>query len=162
MKENSAHTPAVHALSNGSGKSVGIWIRVSTEDQVRGESPETHEKRARLVAEAKGWSGVEVYRLDAVSGKTVKEHPETKRMLLDVKKGHISGLIFSKQDIENYINELHLVPQNSFFEPCDSLEIVRRALRNLIMSFEKMGEHAKAEEVKLLLVEISDGGDLGV
>ncbi len=72
------------------------------------------------------------------------------------------GLIFTRQDIENYINELHLVPQNSFFEPCDNLEIIRRALRNLIMSFEKMGEHAKAEEVKVLLVEISDGGDLGV
>jgi regulator of sirC expression with transglutaminase-like and TPR domain len=72
------------------------------------------------------------------------------------------GLIFSRQDIENYISELHLVPQDSFFEPCDNVEIVRRALRNLIMSFEKMGEHAKAEEVKLLLVEISDGGDLGV
>lgn len=72
------------------------------------------------------------------------------------------GLIFSRQDIENYINELHLVPQDSFFEPCDNIEIVRRALRNLIMSFEKMGEHAKAEEVKLLLIEISDGGDLGV
>lgn len=28
-------------------KRVGIWIRVSTEDQVRGESPETHERRAR-------------------------------------------------------------------------------------------------------------------
>jgi len=72
------------------------------------------------------------------------------------------GLIFTRQDIENYINELHLVPQNSFFEPCDNVEIIRRALRNLIMSFEKMGEHAKAEEVKLLLIEISDGGDLGV
>ncbi|MBX2897876.1 MAG: transglutaminase family protein [Cyclobacteriaceae bacterium] len=72
------------------------------------------------------------------------------------------GLIFSKQDIENYIHELHLVPQQSFFEPCNAVEIVRRALRNLIMSFEKMGEHAKAEEVKLLLIEISDGGDLGV
>ncbi|MBA4144131.1 MAG: hypothetical protein DI538_11580 [Azospira oryzae] len=72
------------------------------------------------------------------------------------------GLIFSKQDIENYINELHLVPQNSFYEPCNSLEIVRRALRNLVMSFEKVGEHAKAEEVKLLLIEIADGGDLGV
>jgi regulator of sirC expression with transglutaminase-like and TPR domain len=72
------------------------------------------------------------------------------------------GLIFSKQDIENYIHELHMVPQPSFFEPCSNLEIVRRALRNLIMSFEKMGEHAKAEEVKLLLIEISDGGDLGV
>ena len=72
------------------------------------------------------------------------------------------GLIFTRQDIENYIHELHLVPQNSFFEPCENLEIIRRALRNLIMSFEKMGEHAKAEEVKLLLVEISAGGDLGV
>ncbi|MCB0487198.1 MAG: transglutaminase-like domain-containing protein [Cyclobacteriaceae bacterium] len=72
------------------------------------------------------------------------------------------GLIFSKQDIENYINELHLTPQPSFFEPCDSVEIIRRTLRNLIMSFEKMGEHAKANEVKVLLVEISDGGDLGV
>lgn len=72
------------------------------------------------------------------------------------------GLIFTRQDIENYIHELHLVPQNSFFEPCDHVDIIRRALRNLIMSFEKMGEHAKAEEVKLLLIEISDGGDLGV
>ncbi|MBL7862014.1 MAG: transglutaminase family protein [Cyclobacteriaceae bacterium] len=72
------------------------------------------------------------------------------------------GLIFSKQDIENYIHELHLVPQPSFFEACSNIEIIRRALRNLIMSFEKMGEHAKAEEVKLLLVEISAGGDLGV
>jgi regulator of sirC expression with transglutaminase-like and TPR domain len=72
------------------------------------------------------------------------------------------GLIFSKQDIENYINELHLVPQPAFFEPCNSVEIIRRALRNLIMSFEKMGEHAKAEEVKMLLIEISDGGVLGV
>jgi len=49
------------------------------------------------------------------------------------------GLIFSKQDIENYINELHLVPQTSFFEACSNLEIIRRALRNLVMSFEKMG-----------------------
>ena len=72
------------------------------------------------------------------------------------------GLIFSKKDIENYITEQHLVPQNSFFEPCNNLEIIRRALRNLVMSFEKMGEHAKANEVKVLLVEISDGGDLGV
>lgn len=56
-----------------SAKRVGIWIRVSTEDQVRGESPEHHERRARHYAEAKGWDVVEVYRLDAISGKTVKE-----------------------------------------------------------------------------------------
>lgn len=72
------------------------------------------------------------------------------------------GLIFSRQDIENYINELHLAPQNSFFDPCSNLEIIRRVFRNLIMSFDKMGEHAKAEEVKELLLIIADGADLGV
>jgi regulator of sirC expression with transglutaminase-like and TPR domain len=72
------------------------------------------------------------------------------------------GLIFSKQDIENYIHELRLTPQSSFFEPCSNLEILRRTLRNLVMSFDKMGEHAKAEEVKELLLIIADGADLGV
>jgi site-specific DNA recombinase len=77
-------------------KSVGIWLRVSTEDQVRGESLETHERRARAYAVAKGWDVEEVYRLDAVSGKTVLAQPETKRMLADVEAGRISGLIFSR------------------------------------------------------------------
>lgn len=77
-------------------KRIGIWIRVSTEDQVRGESPEHHERRARLYAEAKGWNVIEVYRLDAISGKTVKETPEAKRMLEDIRSGRISGIIFSK------------------------------------------------------------------
>lgn len=72
------------------------------------------------------------------------------------------GLIFTRQDIENYIHELRLTPQDSFFEPCSSLEIIRRVFRNLIMSFDKMGEHAKAEEVKELLLIIADGADLGV
>lgn len=72
------------------------------------------------------------------------------------------GLIFSRQDIENYINELHINPQDSFFEPCSNLDIVRRVLRNLIVSFDKMGEHAKAEEVKELLLIVADGTDLDV
>lgn len=77
-------------------KQVGIWIRVSTEDQAKGESPEHHERRARGYAESKGWRVREVYRLEAVSGKSVKQHPEAKRMLADIASGHITGLIFSK------------------------------------------------------------------
>ena len=77
-------------------KSIGIWIRVSTEDQARGESPEHHEKRAQYYAESKGWNIKEVYHLEAVSGKSVMDHPETKRMLTHIKSGHISGIIFSK------------------------------------------------------------------
>lgn len=77
-------------------KRVGIWIRVSTEDQAKGESPEHHEQRARYYAQAKGWKVVELYNLSGVSGKTVLEHPEAKRMLADITSRHISGLIFSK------------------------------------------------------------------
>lgn len=84
------------ANARSAGKSVGIWLRVSTEDQVRGESPEHHEARARSYANFKGWQVLTVYRLDAVSGKSVKDHPECERMLDDVKHHRISGLIFSK------------------------------------------------------------------
>ena len=77
-------------------KNIGIWIRVSTDMQVQGDSPEHHEKRASLYAEAKEWNIVTVYRLDAMSGKSVMEYSETKRMLKDIKNGVISGIIFSK------------------------------------------------------------------
>lgn len=77
-------------------KSVGIWIRVSTEDQAKGESPEHHERRARAYAESKGWKVREVYHLEAVSGKSVMGHPESKRMLTHIASGHVTGLIFSK------------------------------------------------------------------
>lgn len=80
----------------GTSKKVGIWIRVSTEDQAKGESPEIHEKRARMYAEAKGWEIVTVYHLEGVSGKSVIGHSEAKRMMWDIKSGKISGLIFSK------------------------------------------------------------------
>ena len=77
-------------------KTVGIWIRVSTEDQAKGESPEHHERRAQFYAESKEWEVKEVYHLEAVSGKSVMDLPETQKMLEHIKTGHITGLIFSK------------------------------------------------------------------
>ena len=71
-------------------KEVGIWIRVSTDFQVKDESPEHHEKRAKMYAESKGWNVLEVYQLNGVSGKSVMEHPETRRMLHDIKSGRIT------------------------------------------------------------------------
>lgn len=77
-------------------KPVGIWIRVSTEDQAKGESPEHHEKRTRPYAESKGWNVKEVHYLETVSVKSVMGLPEIERMLQDIKSGYISALIFSK------------------------------------------------------------------
>ena len=77
-------------------KRVGIWLRVSTEDQAKGESPKHHETRGTMYAQVKGWTVIETYHLEGVSGKSVVNHPEAQRMLKDIKRGHITGLIFSK------------------------------------------------------------------
>ena len=79
-----------------SNKPVGIWIRVSTEDQAQGDSPEHHEERARSYAKSRNWQVKEVYNLAGQSGKAVMENPEAKRMMKDVERGHITGLVFSK------------------------------------------------------------------
>jgi len=49
-----------------------------------------------MYAEMKGWTVAKVYRLDAISGKSVMGRPETAEMLEDLRTGKITGLIFSK------------------------------------------------------------------
>ena len=84
------------ARERGRKKQVGIWIRVSTEDQAQGESPQHHEARARMYAESKSWDVVRLYDLSGVSGKSVNDHSECRAMLDDVAQGRIECLIFSK------------------------------------------------------------------
>ncbi len=66
------------------------------------------------------------------------------------------GLILSKADIDNYILQLNLNPVDIFYEPTSNLEIIKRALRNLAFSFEKMKDLEKATEVTKLLTAITD------
>ncbi|GGE95370.1 transglutaminase-like domain-containing protein [Hymenobacter cavernae] len=66
------------------------------------------------------------------------------------------GLILSRADIEHYVLQLNLSSNDIFYEPCSHLDIVRRALRNLMLSFEKMQEPAKAAEVGKLLAILTD------
>lgn len=96
-------------------KRVGIWIRVSTEDQKRGDSPEHHLEQAKTYAKLQEWEVVEIYDMTGVSGKTVKNHPETIRMLQDIRSGHIKGLIFSK--IARFArNTIELLEFSEFFQ----------------------------------------------
>jgi regulator of sirC expression with transglutaminase-like and TPR domain len=65
------------------------------------------------------------------------------------------GLIFSKVDISNYIKQMHIQPQDSFYQPCTNLDIISRVLRNLIVSFEKVSDLERAKEVERILKAIS-------
>lgn len=77
-------------------REVAIWIRVSTDEQAKGDSPAVHMERAKGYATAKDWHVSKIYDLSGTSGKSVINHPETQRMLADIASGSISALIFSK------------------------------------------------------------------
>ncbi|MDN5216578.1 transglutaminase-like domain-containing protein [Fulvivirgaceae bacterium BMA12] len=61
------------------------------------------------------------------------------------------GLIFTKEDIDKYISELYLTQKDSYYQPCSEMDIIRRVLKNLVFSFEKIGDHYKSEEIKILI-----------
>ncbi|MDB5272186.1 MAG: hypothetical protein JWO58_553 [Chitinophagaceae bacterium] len=61
------------------------------------------------------------------------------------------GLVFTREDIDNYILQLNIAKNDIFYEPCSNRDIVTRVLRNLIVSFEKLGDTDRVEEVNQLL-----------
>ncbi|MEO9477451.1 MAG: transglutaminase-like domain-containing protein [Cyclobacteriaceae bacterium] len=66
------------------------------------------------------------------------------------------GLIFTKEDIDNYLEHLNISKQDLFYEPCSHLDIVLRSLRNLVVSFEKLGDYHKSDEIKAILKKLDD------
>ena len=71
------------------------------------------------------------------------------------------GVVLSRADIEHYVGQLGITSQESFYQPCSHLDIVRRAMRNLQVSFEKLQEPAKAEEVAQLLTILLEQDEPG-
>ncbi|WP_207432717.1 transglutaminase-like domain-containing protein [Sabulibacter ruber] len=66
------------------------------------------------------------------------------------------GLILTKNDIDNYLLQLNLNPVDIFYEPCEPIDIVRRALRNLSLSYEKLNDPEKATEIEKLIDVLAD------
>lgn len=61
------------------------------------------------------------------------------------------GLVFTREDIDNYITQLNIAKNDIFYEPCNNVDIVTRVLRNLVVSFEKLGDTERVEEINQLL-----------
>lgn len=66
------------------------------------------------------------------------------------------GLIFSRSDIDNFVEQLHVNPDDIFYEPCENLDIIKRVLRNLKLAFEKSGQHGSEEDIYILSQILSE------
>lgn len=58
------------------------------------------------------------------------------------------GLIFNRGDIDQFLKQLKMEPEDKYYLPCSNVDIVKRVLNNLIYSFEKLGYVEKVAELK--------------
>ena len=69
------------------------------------------------------------------------------------------GLIFTRQDIDQYLQNLRIEPNEIFYDPCSNSDIIRRMLRNMMLAYEKAGEIQHQDEIQLLLNTITEEDD---
>jgi regulator of sirC expression with transglutaminase-like and TPR domain len=61
------------------------------------------------------------------------------------------GAVFTKREIELFINQLKLKPQSTYFVPAGNEIIIKRLLQSLLHSYEKLGYSSKVKELEQLL-----------
>ena len=60
------------------------------------------------------------------------------------------GRIFDSNEIEGYLKSLNLPLKTNYIEPCSNTDILKRMLKNLSYSYNKVGESTKVSEIKEL------------
>jgi regulator of sirC expression with transglutaminase-like and TPR domain len=71
------------------------------------------------------------------------------------------GAVFSRLEIDTFLKQLNLEPRRIYYESCPNTEIIKRQIRNLMVSYEKLGYPNKEEELRQLLDIVTYHGGLG-
>lgn len=61
------------------------------------------------------------------------------------------GIVFMREDIDSFINQLNLKPKKQYFEPCDNITIVKRLAEELFQSYDTSGEHHHKDSLRKFL-----------
>lgn len=80
-------------------KKAALYIRVSTEKQVQeGYSVSAQKENLIKFAKNQGWNIFDIYSDEGVSGKNIKDRPEIKRLINDIKSKNIDVVVLYKFD----------------------------------------------------------------
>lgn len=61
------------------------------------------------------------------------------------------GSIFSRREIDVFLKQLKLEPQDSYYRTCSNIKMVIRLLNNLVLSYEESENSQKADEIRKML-----------
>lgn len=61
------------------------------------------------------------------------------------------GFMFGRNEVDSFLKQLKVKPDTQYYEPCNNVDIIKRVLRNLISSYEKLAAADKVKEVNELL-----------
>ncbi len=61
------------------------------------------------------------------------------------------GLVFTRQNIDEFTSQLGLEHSPTFYTPCNNQEILKRVLRNLAGSYSRLGRKDKIQELRILM-----------
>jgi regulator of sirC expression with transglutaminase-like and TPR domain len=61
------------------------------------------------------------------------------------------GAVFTKREIELFIQQLKINPDRTYFAPCSNIDIIKRLIGNLIYSYTQLGYPDKIEDLEKLL-----------
>ncbi len=61
------------------------------------------------------------------------------------------GTVLGRKEIDYFLKQYHIEPNENLYYPCSNLEIVMRLLNNLVGAYDAMELHEKKKEIKELL-----------
>lgn len=66
------------------------------------------------------------------------------------------GTVFSRKEIDHFLEQLKLEQDDRFYRPCTNVSIVRRALNNLENSYSKLGDQEKVVEIQRMIETLGE------
>jgi regulator of sirC expression with transglutaminase-like and TPR domain len=61
------------------------------------------------------------------------------------------GAVLGRKEIDFFLKQQNITPDDTYYQPCNNLEIIQRLLLNLIYSYEKLGYNDKIKDLQDLL-----------
>jgi regulator of sirC expression with transglutaminase-like and TPR domain len=86
----------------------------------------------------------------AYTTEMVKPYPDENDVLFYLNPFN-KGAVFTRREIELFIRQLKIKPEEYYFSPCTNVDIIKRLIHNLKYSYNQLGYPDKIEELENLL-----------